>query len=178
MYRPINCKVMEPKNPEYALASSLSADFIENQSPLMYWWSFDRTKTTATQDELDQIYGEKSSGDRKFTFKKPNRVYAFMEINPILIELSRLGIEQIEEITLVINVDDFLNRNFEDPKSGDVFRISYIVGEQKYRNIFYTVGSVVPFDIFNMKYLNWHIYAEQTPMNEVPDSIKNFMDYL
>ncbi len=179
MYRrPNNIKVFEPKNPEYALCSSLTSEFIEAQSPYTIWWSVDSTKSEASQDELDKIYGEKSSGDRLIKFKKPNRIYLSLEINPIMVELTRLGVEQIEEITAVINIDDFRNRNFEDPKPGDVFRISYVVSEQQYRNVFYTVSTLVPFDIFNTKYINWHLYAEQTPMNEVPDSIKNYMELL
>jgi hypothetical protein len=178
MYRPNSAKVFEPRNPEYALASSIDGDFINASSPLVWWWSVDRTATVASQDELDHIYGEKSSGTALHTFKDPNRVYLFLEINPILIELTRLGIEQIEEVTTIANVDDFLNRNHASPVSGDIFRVSYVVTDQEYRNVFYTVSSVVPFDIFNMKYLNWHIYAEQTPMAEVPQSIKDFIGYL
>ncbi len=179
MYRrPNTVKVFEPKNPEYALCSSLTSEFIEAQSPLCMWWSLNRATTNASQDELDQVYGERGSGDRKFKFKKPNRIYLYLEINPIMIELTRLGIEQIEEITGVINVDDFLQRNFCDPQPGDIFRISYIISEQKYRNVFYTLSSLVPFDMFNMQYINWHLYAEQTPMQEVPDEITSFIDYL
>jgi len=178
MYRPNNARVFEPRSPEYALASTIDADFIRAISPLIYYWSLDRTATVASQDQLDTIYGEKSSGTALHTFKDPNRVYMFIEINPILVELTRLGAEQIEEITGVTNVDDFLLCNHTQPVAGDIFRISYVVDDQNYRNVFYTIGSVVPFDNFNMKYLNWHIYAEQTPMAEVPQSIKDFIGYL
>lgn len=178
MFRPNNVKVFEPRNPEYALASTIDGDFINAASPMIMYWSIDRAATVASQDDLDHVYGEKSSGDTLHTFKTPNRVYMFVELNPILVELTRLGAEQIEEITAIANVDDFLNRNHLSPMAGDVFRVSYVVDDQNYRNVFYTVSSVVPFDIFNMKYLNWHIYAEQTPMAEVPQVIKDFIGYL
>jgi len=178
MFRPTSAKVFEPRSPEYALASSVDGDFIEAVSPLIMYWSLDRATTVASQDELDHVYGEKSSGDALHTFLEPNRVYLLIEINPILIELTRLGIEQIEEITAVANVDNFIKCNHVQPQSGDVFRVSYVVNDQEYRNVFYTVSSVVPFDVFNMKYLNWHMYAEQTPMAEVPQVIKDYIGYL
>lgn len=178
MFRPNSPRVFEPRSPEYALASSIDSDFINAASPHITYWSMDRAATQASRDELDGIYGEKSSGDLKHTFLAPNRVYMYLELNPILIELTRLGIEQIEEITCVANVDDFLNKNHVDPRPGDIFRVSYVITDQQYRNVFYTVSSVVPFDMFNMKYINWHIYSEQTPMAEVPQVIKNYIDYL
>lgn len=178
MFRPTGAKTFEPKNPEYALASSIDGDLIEAISPLIVYWSFDRDATGASRDELDQVYGEKSSGDALHYFKDPNRVYMFVEINPIIIELTRLGIEQIEEITAVVNVDNFIKHNNIAPRPGDVFRVSYVVDAQNYRNVFYTVSSVVPFDVFNMKYLNWHLYAEQTPMQEVDQKIKDYIGYL
>jgi len=181
MYKPVRVnkpKVFEPLSPEYALASLTDSEFIEASSPYVLWWSVDRTATKSSQDELDDVYGEKGSGDRKVIFKNPNRVYIMYELNPILIEMTRLGIQQIEEITLLINMDKFLEDNFINPQSGDVFRISYRMSEQKYRNVFYEVSSVVPVDLFNFQYLNWHLFASQTTKDYLTDTMKNFMDLL
>lgn len=179
MFRPQKPLAFEPINPEYALASSLTSEMIEATSPYILWWSFLRTETSANKDELDNVYGEASSktGIHNFALK-PIRVYLHLEINPIIQELTRLGVEQIESITIYTNIDDFLNLNSSPPKAGDIFRLSYIEKEQKYRNIFYNVSVVVPVDPFNFRHLNYQIYAEQTNLNDVPDHIKNFMNLL
>jgi len=178
MFRPKNVKVFEPINPEYSLADAITAEIVEGISPKILWWSFDKTATVASQDELDKILGEKGSGDAKYTYTGPKEVFCFFEFNPIIWELSRLGVEQIEEISIYTNVADFLNRNNAHPKPGDLFRISYVKDETTYRNIFYTVSVVVPVDMFNFKHLNWRIYAEQQDLDAVAQYIKNYVDYL
>lgn len=179
MFRPQNVKTFEPKNPEYLLADSLTAEMIEATSPYVLWWSFGRIETEAKQDEMDHIYGEASSQDGKFVYSaKPNKVHLRTEMNPILKELTRLGVEQIESITIYCNIAQFIYENNSNPKSGDVFRISYIESEQKFRNMYYTVSVVVPVDLFDFKYLNWQLYCEQQPMDQIPDYIKNYVSLL
>lgn len=172
-------RVFDPDNPEYALASSMSSEFIEAISPLTLWWSVDRIATEAVRDDLDKIYSEKSSGTRKMIFKPPNRVYLSHEQNPVLVELSRLGIETLQELTLVVNIDAFMvdNKGIE-PGMGDYCRISNLQSPEKYLNWVYQISTVVPFDWFNSRYMSYHIYCEQTPLNDAPDAIKNYIDML
>jgi hypothetical protein len=176
MFRPSDVKTFSPYNPEYLLASSMDAEMIEYSSPKILWWSFDKTETIADMDELDKIYGESHLGQD--IFKAPKQVNAALEINPIMMELTRLGVEQIEEIILFANQDDFLLQNEENPKSGDILRVSYIVNEDKYRNVFYVVGSVIPVDLFNLKYLNWRILGQQTNMSQASQAIRDYMNQL
>jgi len=179
MFRPQKVKTFEPKNPEYLIADSLTAEMIEATSPLILWWSFAQADTISKQDELDHIYGEASTQDGKFVFTlKPSIVHLRTEFNPILKELTRLGVEQIESLTVYANISEFIEENGSNPKSGDVFRLSYIEKEQKFRNIYYTVSVVVPVDLFNLKYLNWQIYCEQTPLDSVPQYIQDYKTLL
>lgn len=178
MFRPKEVLLFDPKNPELSVADVMTSDYIRAMSPKILYWHFDRTTNRAAQDDLDSVYGEKSSGEAKDVFIGPKRVYMFIEFNPIIIELTRLGVEQIEEITCFTNIADFLDITGTLPKPGDLFRISYIQEEDKYRNRFYTVGSVSPRDLFNGKHLNYVLFSELTPLDHVPQNIKNFMDLL
>jgi hypothetical protein len=177
MFRPTSVNVFEPLSPEYSLASSIDAEYISYATPKIMWWSFDKTDTMSNMTELDKIYGESHVG--KDVFYEPNIVEAHLEINPIMMELMRLGVEQIEEVILFANTDQFYIKNASrDPKSGDIFRVSYIVNEDKYRNVFYTVGSVIPVDLFNFKYLNWRILGQQTNLSNASQQIKDYMNSL
>ena len=177
MFRPQKVKTFDPLSPEYALVDSLTSEMIDAITPYVLWWSLLRNDTQQKRDELDTIYGEASSKDGKHVFvTTPTKVSLRLEINPVIKELTRLGIEQIHAIDIYCNIADFLNKNNIPPQPGDVFRISYIneQGQDIFRNIFYTASVIVPVDLFNLRYINWQIYAEQTPMDVVPDYIKNF----
>jgi hypothetical protein len=176
--RPVGPKVFEPTSPDYALASSMDAEYIQNASPKVLWWSFNFQANIDNMDELDKVYGEKSSKNGKDIFRDPKEVYCHFEISPIMLELTRLGVEQIEEVILFTNTDEFYNMNGYDPKAGDIFRISYVVSPEKYRNVFYTVGSVIPVDLFNFKYLNWRVLGQQTNMSNANNAMKNYINLL
>jgi hypothetical protein len=178
MFRVNKMKVFEPKNPEYALADAITSEIVEIISPKILWWSLDRTATQATRDELDEVYGEKSSDDSKYVYTGPKEVFCYVEFNPILWELSRLGVEQLEMINIFTNIGDFINRNGSHPKPGDLLRISYTRSETDFRNIFYEVSVVFPIDLIDFHHMNWQMYVEQTDLNTVEQRIKDFASYL
>lgn len=175
-YRPTKINMFEPRNPEYSLIDMMTSEKFTAYSPEIYWWSFikDGEDGAAERDELDKVYGEKSSAG-KVAYLGPFEVKAALELNPIVAEFTRLGLQQIEEIEAYGNVaalDSYLKGNV--PKEGDIFRVSWIVTETERRFVFYKVANVTPVDPYNFRYINWHIHGEQTTLHEAPDSIKNF----
>ena len=173
MFRPHASKVFEPENPEYALIDAVVQESFEKASPEIMWWSLNRELTEPTRDELDQLYGEKSSGDKLVKYAGPFRVYGHLEPSPIIQELTRLGVEQIWQIDLFMNVAAMLEyTRGRPPKPGDVFRATHIHPGDQREYKFYMVGSVLEVDLFNFKYVNWQVNAEQTTLADVPDEIK------
>ena len=176
MFRTTENKMFDSRSPEYALVDSMAQEKFTNYSPEVYWWSFIRDKepNAPYRDELDQIYGEKSStGSERYL--GPYEVKLVVELNPILAELTRLGLQQIEEIEIYCNIaamSQYLKGLV--PKAGDILRVSYIVTEFERRFVFYKVSNITPVDPFNYKFINWHISAEQTTLHEAPESIKDF----
>lgn len=178
MYKPrdTSIKTYSPTNTEYSVVDEYISEGFEAMSPNILWWTFDHHSTDQFRDELDNLYGENSTG-KKTQYNEPNLVYGFFEAQPIMPEISKLGGETIEEVMLFVNRIDFLDRNNADPKAGDVFRIKF-QGRNDIpdRYIFYTVSAVEPTDLFHFKYLTWTIYAEKSNMTNIPEYIKNFQD--
>lgn len=178
MYRPQKVKTYDPTNPEYGLIDMMTSEAFEAVSPEIYYWVMDTETTKASMDALDKVYGEKSS-TTKITYKEPRLIHARIDFNPILKELSKLGTTTKEEVEIFVNIATVLEQlNDNTPKSGDILRVSYI-GSNPYSAdnksvTFYTVSQVTPVDLYNNRYTNLQISAEQTTMNEVPDKIKKF----
>lgn len=170
-------KIYDARNPEYSLVDFMVSEQFSLHSPEIKYWSFlrdDETNSTP-RDELDKIYGELSSG--KESYLGPYDVEGVLEINPIVKEFTRLGLQQIEEIEFIANIaamDTHLNGR--PPKPGDVFRITWIVTETDRRFVFYKVANVKPIDPYNFKYVNWMLHCEQTTLHEVSDEIKLFSE--
>lgn len=176
MYRPTNPRLYEPTNPEYLLADVMTAEQYEIHSPEIKWWSMIReVDGGAERDELDEVYGEKSSPG-KLAYTEPYEVFGFVDINPILQELTKLGQQQINEIEFYTNIADFnLRSDGIMPKRGDIFRISWILTETERNYIWYSVANVTPVNPYNFKYVNWHINAEQTTLHDAPANIKEYI---
>lgn len=177
IYRPTKPNLFSPCNPEYALCDALVAEQYTINSPEILWWSLLRDGATgaAARDELDAVYGEKSSGDHKLAYAGPFDFRGFIDISPIVQELTRLGLQQINEIELYANIaatDVYLGGRL--PKGGDVFRVTWIVTETERYYVWYKVANVTPVDPYNFRYINWHINAEQTNLWDVPESISNY----
>ena len=179
MYRPTSVKLFEPKNPEYSLADAMTTEQYTIHSPEIKYWSFVKDgPTAATLDELDVVYGEKSSkaNSGRLVYTGPYNVKGFLEIEPILQELLKMGPQQIEVVELFVNIaamENYLENRL--PKRGDIFRVTWIVTETVRRYIWYSVANVTPVDPYNFKYVNWHINAEQTLMKDAPENIRQYM---
>jgi coenzyme F420-reducing hydrogenase gamma subunit len=175
-YRSQSIKMYDPKNPEYSLVDAMTSERFTLYSPEVYWWSFirDNEDGAAIRDELDRVYGEKSSTE-KMAYLGPYEVKAAIELNPIVAEFTRLGLQQIEEVEAYVNIAAFdYYLKGRPPKPGDIFRVSWIVTETERRYVFYKVANVTPVDPYNFRYINFHLHAEQTTLHEAPDNIKQF----
>ena len=179
MYRPTKIIMFDPTNGgELSLVDAMTSEKFTAYSPEIYWWSFikDGNIGAAPRDELDRVYGEKSSNG-KMAFLGPFEVKAALELNPIVAEFTRLGLQQIEEVEAYVNIaamDYFLQGNI--PKPGDIFRVSWIVTEVERRFVFYRVANVNPVDPYMFKYVNWHISAAQELLHDTPESIRLFSE--
>jgi len=175
MFRPKRIKVFEPTNPEYSLIDSMTSEVFENYSPEIAWWSLNRTETEANRDELSEVYGESKPSSKMFDGPFP--VAGAFEINPIIQELTRLGLEQIEEVDFYCNIAAMQEyTEGRDPKGGDVFRVTWLETNSERRFVFYNVSNVTPVDIYNYRHINWLVNAEQTTLHDVPDEIKEFYE--
>lgn len=172
--RPRTLKLFEPKNPEYMLASSIIQEAMEIASPHILWFAKDNAKTDSLLTELDTTYGEEASS-KKF-FKPPVQLHGFLDVNPMIIELSKLGFNNLREINLIMNTMDILEKLGDMVKEGDVFRITFLRPGTTDENIFYSVATVLPADEFNHMYLNLMIGAEQTDLADVHEEVKSYFN--
>jgi hypothetical protein len=173
MYRPQNIKIFEPTNPEYTLVDIITAEEFEALSPKMLLWCIDRPKSEMSLDSLDLVYGENDK--EEMVYNGPYQIFGKLDFNPIITELKRLGVEQIEDIEIYVNIGD-LNRRTDGRNilPGDIIRISYIKESDQFLHRFYEVSTVTPIDIYNFKYINWHLHLQQARAGILPDSIKNY----
>lgn len=171
MFRPQTTKIYDPENPEYQLASHYSQELFITVSPKILYWKLNHTLTNTNRDEVDDLYGESS---QKSIYEKPVQIYAKEEINPIIQELTKLGLEQKDEIILFTNIIDIHSRLGSPPKSGDIFRISYVVPGAPDMHKFYIVNRAIPdtATMYNFCFINYLIYGENTAMENVPEEIK------
>lgn len=176
MWRPKHLKVFEPHQPEYSLIDAMTQEVFENYSSEVYYWIFNRVATAEHQDELDVAYGEASRGTAE-VYSGPFKVAAALQINPIIQELTKLGAQQIQEVDIYCNIaamQDYLEG--ETPKIGDIMRVTWIESDNSRRYVFYHIANVTPVDIYNYRYTNWWINAEQTLLSNVPDIIRLHSD--
>jgi len=177
IFRPKNLKVFEPDNPEYTLIDHMTEEVFENYSTEIAYWVLNVTETDSDRDELDEVYGEGGGADQLRAYYGPYEVFGTLTINPIIQELTRLGLEQIEEIDFYCNIaamENYLEGYI--PKAGDIFRTTWIQTNNERRYIFYNIANVTPVDLYNFRYINYLINAEQTSLHEVPESIKNYYE--
>jgi hypothetical protein len=187
--RPIQPLIYDPNNPEHDLIDVITEEIHQLESPEVYYWSVIKQETAISEeipgaggylDELDKVYGEKSSGDGVLMFREGKRMYGKLETNPIIQELARMGLSQIEQIDFYVNIALSKEILGEAPKPGDIFSKTALIrneaGELKKERTFYEVGAVNPVDIYNYQFINYQIEAEQTSLDQIPDSIKKFFD--
>lgn len=171
MFRPTSAKIYDSDNPEYQLASHYSEEVFNRVSPHILYWKLNKELTDQSRDEVDKLYGESS---QKKAFDLPVRIYGHLEINPIIQELARLGLEQKDEVVLMLNIIDSNARLGQPPKEGDIFRISYINPGSSDIQKFYIVNRAIPdtATMYNFSFINYLIYGENTALEDVPEEIK------
>lgn len=177
MFRPKKNQVFEPLNPEYSLIDAMTEEVFVNYSPELAYWSLNEPTTEASRDELDKLYGEKSSDTGKITYDGPFQVYGTLQINPIIQELTKVGLQQIEEIDFYVNIAamaEYIEGRY--PKYGDVLRVTYIETDNSRRYVFYNIANVTPVDLYNFRHINYLLNGEQTMMADVPEEIRNYSE--
>lgn len=190
MFRPFKPLGFEPLNPELSLIDQFTTEMHKLESAEVIYWSrkptdvVDAERTIADPDadsyldDLDEVYGEKSSDTGKHEFYDPVQVYGKLDINPIIQELTRMGLSQIEEIDFYMNIAHAQDVLDGPPKMGDVFRITFLIrdkdGENQEHLVYYTVGTINPVDLYNYHYVNYQINAEQTSLQNCPTEIQNY----
>jgi hypothetical protein len=171
--RPSNKNLYEPKNPEYELANSFINELHEIVTPNILYFATDMAATMPTMDNVDLVYGETK---QKIKFFPPKKIDAFVEANPILEELTQMGLAQIEELNVIVSIDNFLTNIAQEPKGGDVFKISHMEQGKPQRDVWYTVTNALPINLFNWQYLNYIIHSQQTRMADVPADVKFYLN--
>lgn len=190
MFRPMTPRMFEPDNPEHTLVDLLTTEMHQLESPEIVYWKVKmpdvvdaethRVDPTATNylDDLDKVYGEKSSGDGLTKYYQPEQIFGKLDSQPIIQELLKMGLITKTEIDLYVNIAHIQDVLGRPPMGGDLFRITYLIrnpdGELKGYYVYYEVSTVWPVDLYNYQYINYQINAEQTNMSNVPDEIKNF----
>jgi hypothetical protein len=171
MMRPQSCKIYDPTNPEYQLASMYSEETFRIVSPNIIYWKLNKNLTDETRDEVDKLYGENS---QKAAYDKPVQIFAQVEISPIINELARLGLEQKDEIIMLTNIIDVNARLQAIPKQGDILRIDYISPGTPDYHKFYVVNRVLPDTntMYNFCFINYLIHCENTALSDVPEEVK------
>lgn len=174
MFRPTAYKLYDEESPDYGLAQSMMEEAMQFVSPKILWWRYDHITSESKASAMDKLYGENSKGDK---FLNPIEVFGWVENNPILQELTRLGLEENEEINLFCDTTDLTSRLGREPQSGDILRISYIKHGQPDRHVFYKVANNPnPRHLFDFRYMNYQINAEKTDMGNVPALVKNYFN--
>lgn len=177
MYRPDpKFKIYDPTiSTEYDLANSFSAEAMKFVSPKIIYWRLDKDATDADQSDDEDIYNEKIG---ETIFKDPLEIFGYIEVNPIIQEITRLGIEQLEELNIFVNLQEVVKILGEKPKGGDIMRISYFREQTQDKNTFYKVGTSFEADLYNFQYMHYVINAEQTNMSDVPKHICEYEKFV
>lgn len=177
---PSGLNVFEPLNPEHGVLDSMIQEAYEVMSTEVMWWCFSKTVAEETRDSIDQMFGE-TTVENVPAYSGPFRVWANNQVNPIIMELTRLGGQTIKDVDLFCGIaamHQYLSG--KDPMPGDIFRLTRLGLDPKINREydFYVVSHAWPVDLYNNRYTSWQIAAEQTNLNDVPDIIKNYKDGL
>lgn len=163
--------LFQPQNPEYELVNIVTNEAFRIVSPHIIYYPYDSVTTERDQDDYDDIMGE---AEENYAFFKPVQIYAYVETNPIIDELTRLGLEQIEEINVYANIDEVTQRlSGRAPRAGDFLRISYIERQKADRVVFYKVATIQPVDMYHWRHVNYSINCEQTDLSMLPEDLRN-----
>jgi len=173
-YHPTNIDldIWDPLNYEHWLVDQESIDHIKINSPYILYWKVDHDETERHNDELSNLYQE--SDQLVFYNKEPIRVYMYAEISPIIQELSRIGISELNEINLITNITDINEKLGRSPASGDLISIYFFQKDKKASQRFYTVVSASLSDLHLYRYLHLILNCEQTNLANIP---KHIYDY-
>lgn len=170
--RPTSIRVYDPESPEILTFNSIDQEFIKHKSPLILYWKYNYAQTKLNTDELGKLYGEAEESSYDI---EPITIYAIAEKSPILQELSRYGLTQIEEINFICNIVDIKERLGRDPEAEDLIRLSYLNKDQKHTHVFYKIASAVPVDDVLDYHVNYLINAEQVAMENTPDHVRQWL---
>lgn len=165
-------KMYDPTNHELWLGDELSKEHINVYSPPILWWKMSES-THTNSDELDKLYGETQSIVYQ-NIEDPIEVIGYFEISPIIEELGRMGLSEIKDFNLLVNISDIIERLGEEPKGGDLFAVGNMTKQNIMDYTFYMVASVVETDFHLWRYVHYLISAQQTNLSNVPEKIKNY----
>ena len=168
----IDLDIWDPLNHEHWLVDQQSIDHVKINSPYILYWKIDQEKTDMNNDELSDLYQE--SSQLVFYNSNPIRVFMYVEISPIVQELSRIGISELREINFISNKTDLIEKLGRSPISGDLLSVSYFEKDKKVDPNFYTIVSTSDLDIFLYRYLHFMVNCEQTNLNNIPKHIFDF----
>lgn len=165
-------KMYDPNNHEIWLGDELSKEHINIYSPPILWWKMSES-TYTDSDELDKIYGETQSIIYQ-NIEDPIEIIGHFEVSPIIEELGRMGLGEIKDFNLLVNISDIHERLGEEPKSGDLFAVGNMIKQNVMDYTFYMVSSIVETDFHLWRYVHYLINAQQTNLSNVPEKIKNY----
>ena len=173
-YHPTNIDldIWDPLNHEHWLADQESIDHIKINSPYVLYWKIDQEQTEMHNDEISNLYQE--SDQLVFYNSEPIRVYVYVEISPIVQELSRIGISELREINFVSNKTDLIEKIGRFPISGDLMSVSFFEKDKKKTQSFYTLVSTNDADLHLYRYIHFILNCEQTNLSNIP---KHVYDY-
>lgn len=167
-------KMYDPTNHELWLGDEISKEHINVYSPHILWWKMSES-TFDNNDELDKIYGESQSIIYENT-EKPVEVIGYLEISPIIEELGRMGLSEIKDFNLLVNISDIIERLGREPKPGDLFAVGNMIQQNLMDYTFYMVASYVETDFHLWRYVHYLVNAQQTNLSNVPEKIKNYFN--
>lgn len=165
-------KMYDPTNHELWLGDELSQEHINIQSPPILWWKMSN-ETYENSDELDKIYGESQS----IIYENPEdpiEVFGHLEVSPIMEELGRMGLSEIKDFNLLVNISDICERLGREPLEGDLFAVGNMIKQNEMDYTFYMVASIVENDFHLWRYVHYLINAQQTNLSNIPLKIKNY----
>lgn len=163
---------------EHITREMMNREWVEYVSPKIEWWCIDFVNTKKDANELQNLYGETDNAEYANVGKNPAEpieVFALVEKSPVVEELTRLGIADLQEVMFTCSRADIELKLGQPPKAGDLFRISQFRLDRKHDSVFYKVASVLPCDFDLHRYLNYLINGEQTAMEEAPKYIRDWL---
>lgn len=169
--RPTSLKIYDDQNEEHFLVDSLGQEFIQIQSPRMYYFRMNLKETMTNTDDLSTLYGE----TEQLRLHEPVEIFALVEHSPIIQELTKLGLAINKEISVVVNIREIETILGGSPNSGDFVLMYTLDDRKKAHRTFYKVASVNEIDLVLSRYTNYSINCEQTDLGDVDDSIREFL---